>query len=43
MAYNITPEFKERLLSRVDIVDVVGQRVTLKKSGKEFSSLLPVP
>jgi len=41
MAYNITPEFKERLLSRVDIVDVVGQRVTLKKSGKEFSACCP--
>ena len=41
MAHHITAEFKERLLSRIDIVDLIGQRVALKKSGKEFSACCP--
>lgn len=41
MAHHITPEFKERLLSRVDIVDVVGQRVPLKKAGGLFKTCCP--
>jgi len=41
MAGQITREFKERLLERVDIVDVVGLRVQLKKTGKEFSACCP--
>ncbi|MGB5733594.1 MAG: DNA primase [Thiohalocapsa sp.] len=41
MAYRITPEFKEQLLSRLDIVDVVGQRVPLKKAGGLFKACCP--
>lgn len=41
MAGRITPEFRERLLARVDIVDVVGLRVELKKAGSLFKSCCP--
>jgi DNA primase len=41
MVGRITPEIKDQLLSRVDIVDVVGTRVQLKKAGKEFTACCP--
>lgn len=41
MAGQITPEFKERLLARVDIVDVVSLRVQLKKAGPLFKACCP--
>ncbi|MGB5835028.1 MAG: DNA primase [Thiohalocapsa sp.] len=41
MIGRITPEFKERLLARIDVVDIVGLRVQLKKAGKEFSACCP--
>ena len=41
MLGRITPEFKERLLSRVDIVDVVGLRVPLKKAGGLYKACCP--
>ncbi|MEP7058327.1 MAG: DNA primase [Caldimonas sp.] len=37
----IPPAFIEELLARVDIVDVVGRQVQLKKSGINFSGLCP--
>ena len=33
--------FIQDLLSRVDVVDVVGRYVTLKKAGANFSGLCP--
>jgi DNA primase len=41
MAGRIPPEFIDRLLERVDIVDVVGKRVPLKRAGKEYQGLCP--
>jgi len=41
MAGRIPPEFIDRLLARVDIVDVVDRRVPLKKAGSEFQALCP--
>jgi len=41
MVGRITPEFKERLLARVDIVDVVSLRVTLKKAGALYKACCP--
>jgi DNA primase len=41
MVGRITPELKERLLARTDIVDVVGRRVELKKKGKEHAACCP--
>ncbi len=38
---SIPNEFIETLLDRIDIADVVGARVTLKKAGKDFSGLCP--
>tara|TARA_R110000824_G_scaffold336_11_gene2407 strand:- start:64577 stop:66343 length:1767 start_codon:yes stop_codon:yes gene_type:complete len=41
MAGFIPQSFIDDLLSRADIVDVVGSRVTLKKTGKNYSGLCP--
>lgn len=41
MVGQITPEFKQRLLARVDIVDVVGRRVPLKPAGHLFKACCP--
>lgn len=41
MAGRITPEFKDQLLSRIDVVDVVSSRVQLKKAGSLFKSCCP--
>jgi len=38
---SIPNEFIDNLLDRIDIVDVVGARVTLKKAGKDYSGLCP--
>ncbi len=38
---SIPNEFIETLLDRIDIHDVVGARVQLKKSGKDYSGLCP--
>ena len=37
----IKKEFIERLLERVDIVDVIGSRIKLKKSGTNYSACCP--
>ena len=37
----IPPAFIQELLARVDIVDIVGRQVQLKKSGINFSGLCP--
>ncbi|NBC13631.1 MAG: DNA primase [Gammaproteobacteria bacterium] len=41
MVGRITPEFKAQLLDRTDIVEVVGLRVPLKKTGAEFAACCP--
>jgi DNA primase len=41
MAGFIPQSFIDDLLSRADIVDVVGSRVTLRKTGKNYSGLCP--
>lgn len=41
MAGLITAEFKERLLARIDIVDLVSARVELKKVGTQFKARCP--
>ncbi|GAB0150454.1 hypothetical protein McPS_31940 [Marichromatium sp. PS1] len=41
MAGKIPPEFIDDLLTRVDIVDVIGARVQLRKAGKEFQARCP--
>jgi DNA primase len=41
MADRIPQHFLDELLSRVDIVDVVGRRVPLKKSGKDYAARCP--
>ena len=41
MAGLIPQSFINDLIDRADIVDVVGSRVTLKKSGKNYSGLCP--
>ena len=41
MAGRIPQSFINDLIDRLDIVDVVGRRVTLKKSGKNYSGLCP--
>ncbi|MCX7554543.1 DNA primase [Marinicella sp. S1101] len=38
---SIPNEFIETLLDRIDITDVVGARVSLKKAGKDYSGLCP--
>ncbi len=41
MAGRIPPEFIDRLLSRIDIVDVIDARAHLKKAGKDYQALCP--
>lgn len=41
MAGQIPQRFIDDLLARVDVVEVVGERVTLKKNGRNFSGLCP--
>lgn len=41
MPGRISKPFVDELLARVDIIDVVGQAVPLKKSGKDFQGLCP--
>lgn len=41
MAGRIARSFIDQLLARVDIVDVVGQAVPLKKAGRDFQGLCP--
>ncbi len=41
MAGRIPQSFINDLLDRVDIVDVVGRRMKLKKAGKDYSGLCP--
>ena len=41
MSGRIPPEFIDRLLAHVDIVDVIDKRVPLKKAGAEFQALCP--
>lgn len=41
MAKRIAPQFKDDLLSRVDIVSVINARVPLKKAGKDFQACCP--
>lgn len=38
---NIPSEFIDQLLDRVDIVDIISPRVTLKKAGKDYQALCP--
>lgn len=38
---NIPSEFIDQLLDRIDIVDVISPRVTLKKAGKDYQALCP--
>jgi DNA primase len=37
----IPPDFIDDLLSRTDVVDVISSRVTLKKTGQNYSGLCP--
>jgi DNA primase len=37
----IPSEFIDQLLDRVDIVDVISPRITLKKAGKDYQALCP--
>jgi DNA primase len=41
MAGRIPPEFIDDLLSRTDIVDLVGSRVPLRKAGRDFQARCP--
>lgn len=41
MARGITPEFKERVLARVDLVELIGTRVALKPAGDLYKGLCP--
>ncbi|WP_189470544.1 DNA primase [Litchfieldella qijiaojingensis] len=41
MAGQIPQRFIDDLLARVDVVEVVGERVALKKSGRNYSGLCP--
>ena len=41
MAGRIPDKFIDELLARVDIVDVIGQRVPLKKAGRDWSARCP--
>ncbi|MEC8643731.1 MAG: DNA primase [Pseudomonadota bacterium] len=37
----IPPQFIDEVLSRVDLVDVIGARIELKRTGQRFSALCP--
>ena len=37
----IPPRFIDELLSRIDLVDVIGARIDLKRTGQRFSALCP--
>ena len=37
----IPPHFIDELLSRIDLVDVIGSRIELKRTGQRFSALCP--
>ncbi len=41
MAGKIPPEFIDNLLSRVDVVDVINQRVPLQRAGSEYKACCP--
>ncbi len=41
MAGRIPERFIDELLTRIDIVDVIGERVPLKKSGRDWSARCP--
>ncbi|WP_293644700.1 DNA primase [Thiolapillus sp.] len=41
MAGKIPPEFIDNLLSRVDVVDVINQRVPLRRAGSEYKACCP--
>ena len=41
MAGKIPPEFIDQLLARVDVVDVVNQRVPLQRAGHEYKARCP--
>ena len=41
MAGRIPQSFINDMLARVDIVDVIQSRMTLKKAGKNYSGLCP--
>ncbi|MDW5378903.1 DNA primase [Halomonas sp. HP20-15] len=41
MAGQIPQRFIDDLLARVDVVEVVGERVTLKKAGRNYAGLCP--
>jgi DNA primase len=41
MAGRIPPQFIDDLLGRIDIVEVVGRRVPLKKAGKDYQARCP--
>ena len=41
MSGRIPPEFIDRLLAQIDIVDVIDKRVPLKKAGAEYQALCP--
>lgn len=40
-AGRIPKEFIDQLLARVDIIDVIGGRVPLKKAGREYTACCP--
>ncbi|MET0066077.1 MAG: DNA primase [Candidatus Thiodiazotropha sp.] len=41
MAGKIPTQFIDQLLNRVDIVDIIGRRVPLKKAGRDFQARCP--
>lgn len=41
MASRIPPAFIDDLLARIDIVDLIGQRIALRKAGKDFQARCP--
>ncbi|WP_456375778.1 DNA primase [Thiolapillus sp.] len=41
MTGKIPPEFIDNLLSRVDVVDIVNQRVPLRRAGSEYKACCP--
>jgi DNA primase len=41
MAGRIPPEFIDELLTRTDIVDIVGARIALRKAGKDYQARCP--